>query len=211
MKNIIDICKEFGADIPDDKMEDFKKEVAENYKTIAEFDKKVGKLEADRDNWKEKAESANETLEKYKDINPEEMTAEIEKYKKKAEDLDADYKAKLAERDFNDALTVAMNGHKFTSEAAKKSVMNEIKSAGLTMRNGVIVGLDDVIKQIKESDASAFVDDKKESQEQNKAKFTATMKDNGGNNAMTREEIMSIKDATERQAAIAQNISLFKN
>lgn len=210
MKNIIDICNSLGIEVPDDKREAFNKEVLENYKTVAEFEKKVSKLEADRDNWKEKAESANETLDKYKDVDAEGMKAEIEKYKKEAERLDADYKAKLEERDFNDALNAAMANYKFTSEAAKKSVMNELKGAGLQLRKGEIIGLDQVINQIKADDASAFVDEKKEQLEQGKAKFTSVMKDSG-NGAMTKEEIMSIKDATERQAAIAANISLFKH
>ena len=41
MKNIIDILKGLGIEVPEDKASDLNKEVAENYKTVAEFDKKV--------------------------------------------------------------------------------------------------------------------------------------------------------------------------
>ena len=44
MKNIIDICKELGIEIPEGKDKELTKAVSENYKTIAEHDKVVSKL-----------------------------------------------------------------------------------------------------------------------------------------------------------------------
>lgn len=209
MENINDICTKLGIEIPNDKKEAFNKAVNENYKTVAEFEKKIGKVEADRDNWKEKAEEAGVTLEKYKDIDPEAMTAEIEKYKKRTEELDAEYKQKIADRDFTDALKVAMDGYKFTSESAKESVLNKVKSQGLKLSEGKILGLGDYIDQLKESDPSAFVDEKKAALEQKKAKFTDSQNE-GGEGTLTKSDIMAIKDREERRAAIAKNIGLFK-
>ena len=45
MKNINEILKELGITVPEDKTAELQKLVAENYKTVAEFDKKVGRLE----------------------------------------------------------------------------------------------------------------------------------------------------------------------
>ncbi len=118
------------------------------------------------------------------------------------------YNDKIAKRDFDDALKAELENVKFSSAAAKKAVMAEIQNAGLKLYNGKIVGLSDMLDQIRENDASAFVDEKKEGLESGKARFTQKSSNGGG--SMTREEILKIKDATLRQRAIAENIELFR-
>lgn len=208
MKNIENICKELGIEIPEDKAEAFRKEVTENYKTVAEYEKvtaKVEKLDSD-------LKTANETLEKFKDIDPEQMAKEIEKYKKAAEDSEKNYKAELEKRDYNDAIDKQLEGIKFSSEAAKRAFRHDLMENPLQIRNGALLGFDEVLKQAKEADPTAFVDEKTQKLEQGKAKFTTSAKESGGGTgAMTKEEIMAIKDASERQAAIRENISLFAN
>lgn len=44
MQNIIEICKEFGFEIPADKQGEFTKKVAENYVTRVEHEKKLRRL-----------------------------------------------------------------------------------------------------------------------------------------------------------------------
>ena len=46
MKNIYEILKSYGIEIPEDKKEAFDKEVLENYKTVKEVDTLRNKLEA---------------------------------------------------------------------------------------------------------------------------------------------------------------------
>ena len=133
------------------------------------------------------------------------MAAEIEKYKKQVEDASKDYEKKLYERDFSDALNKAIEGYKFTSNAAKESVLANIKNnSELSLKNGKIYGIDEYISDLKEKDPSAFVTEK----DAHKAKFTDGSK-GGGSKPMTKDEIMQIKDTSERQAAIAANLSLF--
>lgn len=208
MKNIENICKDLGIEIPEDKAKEFHDAVVENYKTVSEYDKvasKVDKLESD-------LKTANETLEKFKDIDPEQMAAEIDKYKKAAEDSEKNFKAELEKRDYSDAIDKRLEDIKFSSEAAKKAFRNDLIENPLQMRNGELLGFDEVYKQAKETDPKAFVDEKTEQLEQGKAKFTTKVETGaGGSGAMTKEEIMSIKDASERQAAIRENISLFTN
>ncbi len=87
------------------------------------------------------------------------MQAELDTWKQKAETAENDYKQKIYDRDFSDALKTEMESIKFSSEAAKKAVMTEIKESGLKLKDGKILGLSDLIGQIKERDASAFVDE----------------------------------------------------
>ena len=205
MKNIMEICKEFGIEIPADKSAEFSKAVADNYLTKAEHEKKLGRVEADRDNWKSKAETAEEALKGFEGVDLKTMQENLETYKKKAEDAEKDYSEKIAARDFEDALKNEMQGYQFSSEAAKKAVMAEIRNAGLKVREGKILGLSDLVESIKKTDASAFVDSSNPP-----ARFTNPLRNDNAKKYTDKTEIMKIKDAGERQAAIASNIHLFQ-
>ena len=209
MQNIEEILTELGIEVPADKKENLTKKVAENYITKAEHEKKLGKVETDRDTWKEKAETAETTLKGFEGVDLDTMQKELSDWKKKAEDAEKDAQAKLYERDFADTLKTEFEGIKFSSEAAKRAIMAEVKDAGLKLKDGKILGLNDLITQMKEKDASAFVDDEQIKAQQNAARFTQPIgKQNQGGN-MTKEQIEAIKDTSERQAAIANNLHLF--
>lgn len=211
MQNIEAILAELGIEVPSDKKGDLTKKVSENYVTKAEHEKKIGKAETERDNWKSKAETAEETLKKFDGVDLETMQTELNNWKQKAETAAKDYEQKIYERDFSDTLKTELESVKFSSDAAKRAVMAEIKESGLKLKDGKILGLSDLIGQIKERDASAFVDEKQEQARQQAARFTVpgTGKSTGGNGTTTKKDIMSIKDPTERQAAIAENLGLF--
>lgn len=211
MQNIEQILTEFGITLPADKKTEIMKKIADNYKTIAEHEKAVGKLETERDNYKAQAENAAETLKSFDGIDPAKIQSELADWKKKAEDAEKNARDQIYERDFSDALKEATSEIKFSSEAAKKSVMAEIKEAGLKMKDGKILGLNDLIESIRKNDASAFVNEEQQQLEQNKGRFTTQInQQNNAGGKVTREEILKIKDHGERQRMIAQNIALFK-
>lgn len=172
MQKLIETLKSFGIEIPADKQADVKKALSEHYKNAAEHNKALSKLETERDNWKEKAETAEETLKKFDGVDLETMQTELDTWKKKAEAAENDYKQKIYDRDFSDALKTEMESIKFSSEAAKRAVMAEIKESGLKLKDGKILGLSDLIGQIKERDASAFVDEQQQKAQQQAARFT---------------------------------------
>ena len=209
MQNIEAILTELGIEVPADKKENLTKKVAENYITKAEHEKKLGKVETDRDTWKEKAETAETTLKGFEGVDLDTMQRELSDWKKKAEDAEKDAQAKLYERDFADALKTEFEGIKFSSEAAKRAIMTEVKDAGLKLKDGKILGLNDLIAQMKEKDASAFVDDEQIKAQQNAARFTQPIGKQNQGGHMTKEKIEAIKDTSERQAAIANNLHLF--
>lgn len=192
--------------------EQSEKVMAQYGKDVSKLQKENEKLTADRDKEKERADTAEETLKKFDGVDLEGMKAEVDNWKTKAENAEKDYAAKIEQRDFEDALKEEIGGYKFTSEAAKKAIMAEIREAGLKVKDGKILGLSDLLAQMKEKDSSAFVDEKQEEFEAGRAKpFTGPLNPNGGNvKKMTREEIFGIKDRTERQKAIAENLSEFQ-
>lgn len=193
MQNIETIMKELGIEIPADQKEELNKKVSENYVTKAEHDKKVSRVEADRDNWKSKAETATETLKGFDGVDVEAMNKSISDWKKKAEDAEKEYAEKLYERDFTDALKNELAEVEFTSEAAKRSVIADIKASDVKLKDGKIIGLNDVLDIIKEKDASAFVDESQKQAEKNKAKFTQQFqKGSGTGGALTKEDFKAM-------------------
>ena len=206
MQKLIDTLKSFGIEIPEDKQADVKKALSEHYKNAKEVAKTLSKVEGERDDWKERAETAEETLKGFDGIDPANIQTELAGWKKKAEDAEKEFNAKIYDRDFSDALKAALDDVKFSSEAAKRSVMADIKEAGLKLKDGKILGLNDLIEQMKQSDASAFVDESQQKQ----ARFTTHVGQQQTPGSMTKKDIEAIKDPSERQAAIAQNIQLFQ-
>ena len=208
MQNIETILKDYGLEIPEDKREEFRIKFHENYKTVNDY----GKLEADRDTWKEKAETAETTLKGFEGVDLETMQKELADWKTKAENAENEAKKQIYDRDFADALKAELEDVKFTSEAAKRDVMAQIKAKDLKLSDGKILGLTDLLDQIKKADASAFVDEKQQELENNRARFTTAAKPTNGATigAMTREQIEAIPNKAERQRAIAEHISLFK-
>ena len=182
--------------------------MAENGKALSKLQDENKKLKEDTETLKKRAESAEETLKGFEGKDFDAMTKEIADWKKKAEESEAEYKKQIYERDFNDVLKAETEGIKFTSESAKKAVLNEIRNAGLKLSNGKILGLSDLIGQIKETDAGAFVNEEKEEAEKGKAKFTKPMGGSDGGK-LSKDDIMKIKDANERQKAISEHIELF--
>lgn len=207
MQNVHEILKKYGVEVPAEHKADFDKDMLANYKTITEVEKKLGKVEGERDNYKEQLENAKETLKSFEEIDLATIQNELATWKTKAENAEKDYNAKLEARDFEDALKAEIAAYKFSSTAAKNSVMDEIRAKGLKASNGKILGLSDFVKEIAERDPSAFVTER----EENRARFT-TAKPTGGTEpaALTAQDIIKIKNPVERQRLIEANPHLFK-
>lgn len=181
--------------------------MAENGKDIEKAKSDLSNLAAERDKYKAQAETAEESLKKFEDIDVDSVKAELESWKQKAEDQQKAYTDELYKRDFKDALARELQDVKFSSEAAKRSIMSEIEGAGLKLNEGKILGLSDLLGQMREKDASAFVNDA----EASKPHFTTPMEPAGNTGTtLTKADILKIKDSSERQRAIAQNINLFR-
>lgn len=183
--------------------------MAENGKDLKKLQKENDNLITERDTWKEKAEAAETTLKGFEGVDLETMQKELSDWKQKATEAEKNAQAQLYERDFADALKTEFEGIKFSSEAAKRAIMAEVKEAGLKLKDGKILGLNDLIGQMKEKDASAFIDDAQQQAQRNMARFTAPLGKQNAPGTMTRKDIEAIKDPSERQSAIASNLHLF--
>lgn len=182
--------------------EQSEKVMAQYGKDVSKLQKENEKITADRDKEKERADTAEETLKKFDGVDLETMQTELATWKTKAENAEKDYAAQIAKRDFEDALKEEIGGYKFTSEAAKKAIMAEIREAGLKVKDGKILGLSDLIAQMKEKDASAFVDEKQEQLEAGRAKpFTGPLKGAAQPTASEKFKSMSLDERMKLKAS----------
>lgn len=166
------------------------------------------KLTDDRDNWKGKAETAEKTLEGFEGKDFDQITKERDEWKKRAEDAEKEYTAKLETREKEDLLKEAFAELKFTSESAKKAIMAQV-SESVTVKNGKLIGLNDLLEDARKNDADAFVNEEQQQKEKQKARFTQKTNPEGSGGNMTKEQIMAVSDRSERRRLISENMDLF--
>lgn len=205
MVNVANELKKLGIEVSDEQKESLKKSMGEELYSKEEMEDKVKKASSESEQWKTRAESAERMLEGLDGKSPEDILRERDDWKRQAEDSKKDYEAKIAEHEKNELLKEAFAEIEFTSESAKKAIMKDI-SESVSVRNGKLIGFSDLIEEAKKTDANAFVN-----KQTPPARFTKPNEnDPGGDKHATRESILSIKDRSERQKAIAENISLFQ-
>lgn len=173
MKNIYEILKSHGIEIPEDKKEAFDKEVLENYKTVKEVDTLRNKLEtvegdkkaieakyntdiAQRDTdlatLQEKLKNAGADANKLSNLQ-----TDFDTLQQTYNTAKADYEKQLAEQAYDFAIKENSSKLKFSSNSAKKAFMSDLKAKKLSMENGKILGFDDFVNAYKEQDAGAFI------------------------------------------------------
>lgn len=203
MKNIMEICKDFGIEIPADKHTEFNKAVAENYKTVAEHEKKVNRLTEDLNAEKKRADDAVETLKGFEGKDFDAITKDRDEWQRKHNELVETHKKETEEREFNEMLSAAISETKGKNTKAITALLDL-----------------DALRKSKnqEKDIKAALEGVKKDNEYlfdvtgaPPARFDEPGKGGagGGGNA-TVKEIMAIKDPVERQAKIVQNMHLFK-
>ncbi|CUO65717.1 phage scaffolding protein [Agathobacter rectalis] len=111
MKNIFEIMKEYGIDMPEDKKKDFEKSVLENYKTVADYNKQVENLNKANDTIKSNdtaMKKLQDKLDAFKDVDVTELKNTIAGLEKDKTRIEDEYKDKMAKRDFDDLIKDAI-------------------------------------------------------------------------------------------------------
>ena len=124
MKNIFEIMKEYGLEVPEDKKKDFEKVVLENYKTMTDYDNQTKKLDAANETIKANdtaMKDLQEKLDGFKDVDVSSLNQRIKELESEKENIQKDCDAKIADRDFNDLIKesiAAVNGKNATAITA---------------------------------------------------------------------------------------------
>lgn len=165
MKNIIEICKDFGIEIPAEKHADFLKAVNGEYKTVADYNKQVDKTAAAE----KRAETAEETLKGFEDKDFDTIIKERDEWKRKHDENEAAYKKEQEEREFNELLTSSITDAKGKNAKAITALLDVEKLRNSRNQQADIKAALDSLR----AESGYLFDD-----EGGKAKFTAP---GGGN------------------------------
>ena len=139
-------------------------EILQDKEYQSEFDRRVTKaLDTAKEKWeteagglKQQLKDANKAIADFKGLDVDGIQKAADDWKAKFEQSEKEYAARIADMEYDSTLKDALSAYKFTSDYAKQGVHAEVKSKGLKLDNGAIMGLDDAIKAIKESKPDAF-------------------------------------------------------
>lgn len=120
MKNIEVIMSDFNIELSDENKTAFVKAVNENYKTIAEVEKKDEKIQS----LTEKMKISEEALKKFEGVDADKLNEEIATLKKSLADKDTEYSQKIADRDFNDLVKESIASAKGLNAKAITSLLD---------------------------------------------------------------------------------------
>lgn len=157
MADIVEILKQSGVEIPEENKENFLKEFRESYKSTAE----LNKIKEKKESLESRISELNEVVDGYKKVDLEGLKKEISDWKEKYENADKEYTAKFNKQ----ILTNAFNGFKFSSITAKEGIFSKaLSSDKIKFENDTVQGLEDFIKDMKEKDPTAFINESEETQ-----------------------------------------------
>ncbi|MFV0413864.1 MAG: hypothetical protein ACK5L3_11480 [Oscillospiraceae bacterium] len=109
----------------------------------------------------EQLETANKTIEEMKALDPDALKKSAEDYKAKYEGEVAARKKDDEDRAYNAVIAAKTANEKFSSEAAKKAFISDLREKGLKVDGETLLGYDDFKKAYVEADPNAFASDKK--------------------------------------------------
>lgn len=120
MKNIETILSEVGIELTDEQKKAIVDGVAENYKTINDWQKQVDKVS----NLTQQLTTTKDELKKFDGVDAEGLKKQIADLEQKLKDADADYQTKLADRDFDDLIESEIRSHKGINAKAIRSLLD---------------------------------------------------------------------------------------
>lgn len=175
MTDIKELLESIGSELSEEAKSQFLAEHAKSYKPAAEMERKLNKANGERDALREQLDAMKADLQKFDGVDLESLRKQIEDANERANAAEKEYQEKIAERDEMDAIIRGLGKYKFSSNAAKESVVSKAKEAKLPITESGVVGLDELMSRLKEEDPGAFADE-----EAPKAQFTKTLENQAG-------------------------------
>lgn len=134
----------------------------ENSRDIGRWKQKAEQAETDKATLEQQLADRNKDIEQLKAADADGLKKQLEELQTKYNTETEQYKIQLADRDYFDAVTraIADSGIKFSSKAAEKAYLADLKTNRLEMKDGALVGFDAYHKAQVEADPSAFQSNK---------------------------------------------------
>lgn len=198
--DIFEMLKEAGVEIPADKKDAFNKEFRKTYKSEGEITKTTEKIELDRDAWKKRAETAEETLKKFDGVDIETMQSEVVRWKQEAENAKTEYDQKIADYEFENMLKSAISEAKGKNDKAIRANLDiETLKKSRNQREDVKKAID----ALKEGEETSFMftNEQQEALEQNRARFTQPLNQKQPISSSEKFKAMSLDERMKLKAS----------
>ena len=129
---------------------------------IGELKNQVTTLTTERDSIKGQLEKANEKIKSYTEMDIDGIKQSAKEWETKYNTDTQTLKEQLADQAYGYAVERSVSGLKFSSGAAQKQFIADLKAKKLPLQEDKLLGMDDYVKQYKETDPDAFApeDDK---------------------------------------------------
>lgn len=189
-----------GLGLEDDAIE---KIMAEHGRTLNDTKNQLDTVTTERDDLKSQLSERDEQLEELKKVDADGLQAKIDELQEANETTKNEYEEKLQQQAFEHKLHNTLKESGVRNAKAVKALL-DIESIKLDGED--LLGLDDQLKALQESDGYLFESDDGQGYKPN---FT-TGNHSKGSGALTKEQIMQEKDNTKRQQLIRENSHLFK-
>lgn len=154
MRNIHELLKECGIEVPVDKKAEFDKALLENYKTAADYDKQSGKLTA----LTEQLKTATEGLKAFEGVDVNDLKGQIAKLTGDLTAKDTEYQKKIADMEFDGLLSSAIAAAKGKNANAIIGTLAKQMDALKASKNQS-EDIKAALTALKESDAYLFEDE----------------------------------------------------
>lgn len=153
---------------------------------------------------KQQVKDRDEQLNDLKNIDPEKLQQEISDLQQANKDKDKEHAEQTAKQQKEFAIELALRDAKALNTKAVKALLD---SESIKLDGETLLGLDDQLKTLQESDAYLF----KQEIKPNSPQIVANGNPNGGGNGtMTKADIMKEPDNAKRQQLIRENGHLFR-
>lgn len=134
----------------------------ENSRDIGREKQKTDQVKEDLAATQKQLEDRDKDIEALKAVDADGLKKQLEDLQNKYNTETEQYKTQLADRDYADAVSrvILENGIKFSSKAAEKAYIADLKAKHLELKDGVLTGFEDYHKAQVDEDPTAFQTDK---------------------------------------------------
>lgn len=133
------------------------KDIEAEKKKTANIQNKLDTANTELTTVKEQLESANSTIQSYKDMDIEGIKKSADDWKAKYEEDTKKLQADLQAKDYDYAAKDYINQFKFIDDDVKEIVLNKFKAKEFKLEEGKFLGADDFMKDYQEAHKSLFV------------------------------------------------------
>lgn len=163
MKKLVDII---GKEVYESLSDDIKKQYDEKELIINDGTyipkTKFDNLNEQKKDLENQLKETNDKMQELSKVDTEELKKQIADLQTKYEEDTKALNSKYEAREYDIKLNDYAKDLKFSSNSARKSFMNDLKAKELKFEDDKLVGFDDFVNSYKESDPSAFIEEKKE-------------------------------------------------